>query len=105
MGVSSTFPAIADYHLSPSQEAIWEWGGQLKRTMFHSQLTLVNGVRRVDDEQCEVPRSTAVNSLGFGPSHSQKEGLGGRQGPPMTDEFRGGNVGTCDAQRHELTSE
>lgn len=57
------FIYISSHHGLPSfsiQGSYLRMGGQLKRIAFHSQLTLVNGVRRVDDEQSEVPRTTAV---------------------------------------------
>ena len=38
-------------------------------------------------------------------SHSHEESLKSGQGPPTTNKFRSRNVGTSDAQRHDLTGQ
>ena len=42
---------------------------------------------------------------GRGGLHSQKEGLSDWQGPSTLNKLCGSDVGTCNAQRHELASE
>lgn len=68
-------------------------------------LTLVHGVRGVNDEQREVPITEVVRQYeGDVVSHSQEEGLGSRQSPPTLDKFRRRDIRTCGTERQELTS-